>query len=76
MAEDDDQEVFEELIRSVMPESVISNFIVVAEVVNNDDEELSIVMSDRMTPWMASGMLKFASDMIMDGHGQQSSEEE
>lgn len=76
MSDADDKDTFEELIRSVIPDSVISNFIVVAEIVSKDDEELSLVMSDRMTPWLASGMLKFALDMIRDGHVQSLSEED
>lgn len=64
---DDDQineDLFQDLIHSVLPERLITNFIVIAEVMDDSGEELSVVMSDNMTPWLAVGMLKSAVDIV------------
>ena len=50
-----------------MPEKVITNFVFVAEIVGNKDNELTIVTSNGMTPWLANGMLNAAEDMIISG---------
>lgn len=59
-----DKEQFEEIIRQVMPNRLITNFILIAEIVNGDDEELSVNVSNNMTPWLAMGMLGYAENMI------------
>lgn len=59
-----DKEQFEEIIRQVMPDRLITNFILIAEIVNGDDEELSVNVSNNMTPWLAMGMLGYAENMI------------
>ncbi len=59
-----DKEQFEEIIRQVMPDRLITNFILIAEIVNGDDEELSVNVSNSMTPWLAMGMLGYAENMI------------
>ena len=68
---DDDQineDLFQDLIHSVLPERLITNFIVMTEVMDDSSEELSVVMSDNMTPWLAVGMLKSAVDMVNGEH--------
>ena len=62
------ENTFQDLIGSVLPDRLITNFIVVAEVMDSTNEELSIVMSDGMTPWLAVGMLKSAVDMVNGEH--------
>lgn len=59
-----DKEQFEQIIRQVMPDRLITNFILIAEIVNGDDEELSVNVSNNMTPWLAMGMLGYAENMI------------
>jgi hypothetical protein len=58
---------FENMIRDILPSKLVSNFIIVAEVANSEGSELSVSVSDGMTPWLADGMLKYASDMIASG---------
>jgi hypothetical protein len=58
---------FIDMMRDSMPEKVITNFVFVAEVVGNKDNELSIITSSGMTPWLAQGMLKAAEDMVISG---------
>jgi hypothetical protein len=58
---------FIDMMRDSMPEKVITNFVFVAEVVGNKDNELSIITSTGMTPWLAQGMLKAAEDMVISG---------
>jgi hypothetical protein len=58
---------FENMLRDILPSKLVSNFIIVAEVANSESSELSVSVSDGMTPWLADGMLKYASDMIASG---------
>lgn len=61
------EDLFQDLVESVLPDRLITNFLVIAEVMDDTNQELSIVMSDGMTPWLAVGMLKSAVDMINGG---------
>lgn len=67
---DNDEAAFESIIKHALPNRMITNFILVAEVIDNETEELSIFMSDRMTPWLAMGMLKSAGEMVKEGQGR------
>lgn len=58
---------FLSMMKDAMPDRVIANFVFVAEVVSGQDNELSVVTSNGMTPWLAGGMLSAASEMIADG---------
>lgn len=55
---------FEEMTRDMGKNAIIANFIVVAEVVNGESSDIAISVSDGMTPWLADGMLKTATNMI------------
>lgn len=57
-------ESIEGLIRGAMPETIITHYIVVAETIGPDGPQISIGMSDSMTPWLATGMLQFGLDML------------
>lgn len=59
--------VFIDMMRASMPDKVITNFIFVAEVVGNANNELSVVSSNGMTPWLAQGMLNAAQDIMLSG---------
>jgi hypothetical protein len=68
MAENDDMnEIFRELVQKSLPEKLITNFVIVAEVADEDSSQLSIFVSDTMSPWLAHGMLEYAIDMIDTG---------
>jgi hypothetical protein len=58
---------FDSFVRDSLPDKLIANFIIVAEIVNESGTELSISCSMSMTPWLASGMLRSAEDMILNG---------
>ncbi len=70
MDEDDKKNTkyeFDSFVRDSLPNKLIANFIIVAEIVNESGTELSISCSMSMTPWLASGMLRSAEDMILNG---------
>ena len=62
MSESDD--VFSEIIREAMPERVITNYVLVCEVLSGNGSELSIITSESLTPWLGTGMLQSALDMM------------
>lgn len=61
---DSENEAFEDIIKSAIPNKMISNFVLIAEVIDSDGEELSIFMSEQMTPWLALGMIKYGSHTV------------
>lgn len=65
MASEDD-DVFSQIVKDALPGKMITNFIVVAEILDENTEHLSMFTSDRMTPWLAKGMLNSAIDMVSD----------
>jgi hypothetical protein len=65
MAENNDiNEIFRELVQKSLPEQLITNFVIVAEVTDEDSSQLNIFVSDTMSPWLAHGMLEYAINMI------------
>ena len=60
-------EDFIDMMKSSMPDRIISNFIIIAEVVGECSSELSIVTSSAITPWLAQGMLQAAEELILTG---------
>lgn len=61
------REQFEHLMRDILPSRLVTNFIIIAEVAGNEASELSVSVSSGMSPWLANGMLEYASDIIMSG---------
>lgn len=59
--------LFEELVREILPETVITNFFLIAEVVSEDGTDLSLTVSPNLTPWLALGMVRSAEQMIISG---------
>ncbi len=43
---------------------VIGNYVVVAELINEDGTTLVFATSDKLTPWTADGMLNYVSKML------------
>jgi hypothetical protein len=62
----DDTSAFSEIIRGAMPDRVISNFVLVCEVLTEDGAELTIATSDAITPWLGLGMLVSATNMLQE----------
>lgn len=65
MREDDDI-AFEEIVKNSLDGQIVTNYIVIAEVVDADGERLSLYMSESMNPWLARGMLGTAHYMLDD----------
>lgn len=61
---------FEEMTRGVGERAIVTNFVVVAEVVDGESSDIAISFSDGMTPWLADGLLRAAADMITRGKWQ------
>ncbi|MFZ9715948.1 MAG: hypothetical protein ACO3CH_00635 [Ilumatobacteraceae bacterium] len=59
--------LFEQLVREILPSTVITNFLLVAEVVNEDGTDLNVTVSSNLTPWLALGMIRSAEAMIVSG---------
>ena len=64
-----DKEI-EELLRGALPQSLVTNFVLIAEIVSDSDQELVLTISDSMTPWLANGMLETAMEMMREGEYQ------
>ena len=60
----EEEDFFHELIRNAMPGRVITNFILVCEVLTEDGAELSLSTSESITPWLGTGMLQSAMNMM------------
>ena len=58
---------FDETTRNIPKKGIISNFVVVAEVVDGESSDIAISFSENMTPWLADGMLRAAADMVAHG---------
>ncbi len=71
MANDNNDQIinglFEELVKEILPETVITNFFLIAEVVSEDGTDLSLTVSPSLTPWLALGMIRSAEQMIVSG---------
>jgi len=53
------------LLENAVPNELVSNWMLVAEVVSEHGKTLSITTSEQMTSWLAMGMLQTASDMVL-----------
>jgi hypothetical protein len=70
MADNDEgslDKLFEQLVREILPSTIITNFILVAEIVNDDGTDLNVTVSSTLTPWLALGMIRSAEEMITSG---------
>ena len=62
MAEHDD--AIERLIQESMPGSIVTHYLAIIEVMEEDGQKLRLSMSDGMTPWLALGMIQGGQRMI------------
>ena len=79
MFDEDDtslRQQFELLMKGMLPAKLITNFIIVAEVVDDESSELSVSVSGGMSPWLASGMLEHAASMICSGDSKSVDDED
>ena len=61
-------EIFREIVQKTLPEKLVVNFVVVAEIADETGSQLSLFVSDSMSPWLAHGMLEYAIDMVDSGN--------
>lgn len=66
----------ENIIRDALPNVVVTNFVLVAEILNESDTSLFISMNDGMTPWLAQGMLQCGMELISDSNNFGDDEDE
>lgn len=66
MSEDEAKSDLSSLVSDAFPESMVTNWIVIAETFTADSRSLQIATSDNMTTWLASGMLNCASDIVLN----------
>jgi hypothetical protein len=71
---EDMNEIFRELVQKSLPDKLIVNFVIVAEVADDVGSQLSLFVSDTMSPWLAHGMLEYAIDMINSGEEDEDDE--
>jgi hypothetical protein len=75
MASSDD-EVFRQIVQEALPGRMVTNFVLIAEVIDDEYEHLSLFTSERMTSWLAKGMLKSAEEMISEAEYAEYGEED
>lgn len=63
-------EELQKLMRFSLPTKLVTNFIIVAEVMDEESQDLSLIVSDGATPWLAFGMLNSAMSMLNSGEYQ------
>jgi hypothetical protein len=61
------RDIFESMLRDVLPSRLITNFVIVAEIADEDSSELFVSMSSDLTPWTADGMLRYAQSVVSSG---------
>lgn len=79
MEDDDDQalqNLFNSIMKNIMPSRLVTNFIIVAEVADEETSELSVSISEGLSPWAADGMLRYAQQMMMTGDFNRSDDED
>ncbi len=64
-----DDEVFE-LLGSVLPPELITNYVLICETYDEHGAELHVLTSENTTPWLATGMVESALDIIQMGNVQ------
>jgi hypothetical protein len=65
MANPGDEQDLEGLIAEAFPEQMITNWIIIAEVVDEDSRDLHLGSSPGMTTWLGAGMLECAKEILM-----------
>ena len=54
----------EGIINENLPNSIVSNYIIIAEVVNEEGINLQVISSESLTPWTALGMFEMAQERV------------
>ena len=56
-----------EILQGALPETLVTNYVLVFETLDEYGSELHVVVSEGTTPWLASGMVDSAQDIIHMG---------
>jgi len=64
MPDERPEDAIERLIKESLPDSIVTHFVAILEVTEGMTQDLRLVMSDGMTPWLANGMLISASRLV------------
>lgn len=64
MAEEDNID-FSKMVEDALPNRLISNWIIIAESITAEENDLHVVSSPNMTSWLAQGMINCAGDIIL-----------
>lgn len=72
MADDDGKQEpimndMQNFMKNALPNKIVTNYIIIAEVADDETQNLHIAVSETMTPWLAYGMLHSASGMLAEG---------
>jgi len=54
-------------MKNSLPNKIVTNYIIIAEVVDEETQNLHLAVSETMTPWLAYGMLHSATGMLSEG---------
>lgn len=54
-------------MKNALPNKIVTNYIIIAEVADEETQNLHLAVSETMTPWLAYGMLHSASEMLSEG---------
>jgi hypothetical protein len=65
MSKPSDDKDLQGLIGEAFPEQMITNWIIIAEVVDNESRDLHMGTSDGMTTWLGTGMLECAKEIMI-----------
>ena len=68
---------FSKLMEGVFPEQMTTNWIIIAETLTENGPDIHVQSSEFMSPWLAAGMLQFATEVILNsGFAQYEDEDE
>lgn len=65
MSKPGDEKDLQGLIAEAFPEQMITNWIIIAEIVDNDSRDLHMGTSEGMTTWLGTGMLECAREIMI-----------
>ena len=75
MGDSSEEQDLQGLLSEAFPEQVITNWIIIAEVVDEDSRDLHLGTSPGMTTWLGAGMLACAKEIFMTRELEGSTEE-
>lgn len=56
---------FDKLVEEALPQRLVTNWILIAETADADNQDLHVMSSPGVTSWLAQGMINCAGDIIL-----------